>query len=287
MTTTRNAAQRNAAIRPPLKWAGGKRWLVARLATLFTSTGQRRLVEPFCGGLAVCLGLCPRDALLNDINTHAVNFYSHLQKGLRVRIPMRNEQTLYYAHRDEFNRLVTGRGAATSKAAQIFYYLNRTGYNGLCRFNASGEFNVPYGRHKRINYVRDFRPYAVALTKWTFKCGDFQTLRLRESDFVYADPPYDMTFTQYSPSGFNFEQQQRLAHWLSAHSGPVVLSNQATPRILEMYGDLGFECHLVNAPRMISCNGDRKPALEVLALRNLAHVKEVTNDTVVLHGARA
>lgn len=239
-------------------------------------------MEPFCGGLAVSLGLGPRRALLNDINPHAVNFYCQLQKGLRARITMRNDSDLYYAHRAEFNRMVAGRGTRTSKAAQLFYYLNRTGFNGLCRFNASGAFNVPFGRYARINYLRDFHAYQPTLAPWTFRCGDFQHLKLAPTDFVYADPPYDVQFRQYSREGFDFSEQERLAGWLAGHEGPVVLSNQATPRILELYRDLGYIPHLLHAPRRIACNGDRSPAREVLALRNLPQVHKVEVQRVVL-----
>ncbi len=259
----------DARLRPPLKWAGGKRWLVPALARLYGPYRRRRLVEPFCGGLAVALGLAPARALLNDVNPHPVNFYRHLQRGLAVRIALRNERGLYYAHRDEFNRLVTGRGRDTAKAAQLFYYLNRTGYNGLCRFNASGEFNVPFGRYARIRYRRRFDEYAPALARWTFCHGDFASIRLRPGDFVYADPPYDVPFHHYAAGGFDFGEQERLAHWLARHTGPVVLSNQATDRIVALYRDLGYQLQILDAPRAIACTGDRRPAREVLATRNL------------------
>ena len=256
-------------LRPPLKWAGGKRWLVPRLRDLWRGYRRRRLVEPFCGGLAVALGLNPARALLNDVNPHPVNFYEHLQRGLKVRIPMRNDGELYYRHRDEFNRLVTGRGRRTRKAAELFYYLNRTGYNGLCRFNSRGEFNVPFGRHGTILYTRDFGPYADALRRWTFTVGDFESITVRPKDFIYADPPYDVQFRQYSSDGFDWDAQERLARWLSRHPGPVVASNQATERIQTLYRDLGFEMELLDGPRKISRTGDRSPALEILATRNI------------------
>ncbi|MGI0016303.1 MAG: DNA adenine methylase, partial [Nitrososphaera sp.] len=82
---------------PPLKWAGGKRWLLPYLEPVWWPYCDRRLVEPFCGGLAVALGLMPRRALLNDINPHAINLYRWLQKGLSINIPTRNEKELYYA----------------------------------------------------------------------------------------------------------------------------------------------------------------------------------------------
>ena len=93
--------------------------------------------------------------------------------------------------------------------------------------------------------------------------------RSTPDDFVYADPPYDVEFRQYAPGGFSWEDQVRTAECLAAHPGPVMLSNQATPRILELYESLGYTLRLLDAPRRISCDGNRTPAREVLALRNL------------------
>lgn len=257
------------SLRPPLKWAGGKRWLVPHLRPIWEPHRTRRLVEPLCGGLAVTLGLMPAYALLNDINNHAINFFQWLKKGLVITVPMENNQKLYYQHRKRFNELIKTGKANSQEAAELFYYLNRTCYNGLCRFNQSGEFNVPFGRYKKINYVRDFTPYKQVFKEWLFTTGDFENAFLDPNDFVYADPPYDVEFTQYSKEGFSWEDQVRLAKWLVKHPGPIVLSNQATQRICELYGDLGYELHFFNAPRMISCKGDRTPAREVLALRGI------------------
>ena len=66
------------APKPPLKWAGGKRWLIPVLRPLWERHSRRRLVEPFCGGLGLALSVRPRRALLNDINPHAINFYRWL-----------------------------------------------------------------------------------------------------------------------------------------------------------------------------------------------------------------
>ena len=254
--------------KPPLKWAGGKRWQVPYLQPLWQQHSDRRLVEPFCGGLAVTLGLMPRQALLNDVNPHVVNFYGWLKRGLVIDLPMRNSESLFYRHRARFNRLLTAGNENTAVAAALFYFLNRTGYNGLCRFNSSGGFNVPFGRYTTINYVRDFSAYGDAFADWTFTCRDFETAPIERGDFVYADPPYDVEFTQYAKDGFSWEDQIRTAEWLARHKGPVVLSNQATPRIMKLYRRLGFTLRTLNAPRRISCNGDRTPAKEVIALKN-------------------
>jgi len=254
---------------PPLKWAGGKRWLVPRLKALWRDHADHRLVEPFVGGLAVALGLRPRRALLNDINRHLIHFYRWLQRGLVVETELVHDEDTYYRYREQFNALVRRGKEASKEAAELFYYFNRTGYNGLCRFNKKGEFNVPFGRYRRINYRRDFSAYAPLLDGWQFMAQDFEDLDLGTGDFVYADPPYDVEFTSYSAGGFDWDEQVRLACWLAAHPGPVVASNQATGRILDLYRRLGFRIELLQAPRRISCNGDRAPAREMLATRGV------------------
>lgn len=256
-------------LNPPLKWAGGKRWLVPYLLPLRNKYRDRKLVEPFCGGLAVALGLLPHKALLNDMNSHLINFYQWLQKGLIIDMKMVNEQDFYYDARLQFNQLIKTEAVESKRAAELFYYLNRTGFNGLCRFNKKGEFNVPFGSYKRIGYRRDFTAYRLELKRWKFKKGDFADLDLAEADFVYADPPYDVEFTQYSQTDFTWEDQVRLAKWLAEHPGPVIASNQATNRIIELYLTLGFELIFLEAPRRISATGDRTPAREILALKGV------------------
>src|SRR5688572_27001568 len=84
---------------PPLKWAGGKRWQVQHVLPYWLAAGDRRLVEPFAGGLAVTLGLMPKRALLNDINPHVINFYAWLKKGFLVEQKFVHTETAYYKAR--------------------------------------------------------------------------------------------------------------------------------------------------------------------------------------------
>jgi DNA adenine methylase len=256
-------------LKPPLKWAGGKRWLLPHVAAMWSGHEGRRYVEPFCGGLAVALGLQPEQALLNDVNPHLMNFYQQVRRGLSLKIKSRYDRELFYRHRDRFNRLIRNERAASPEAAQLFYYLNRTCFNGLCRFNLSGEFNVPFGRYATVNYVKDFHPYRTLFRSWTFMSKDLEALPFERDDFIYADPPYDVEFTTYSAGGFTWDDQVRTAELLAKHRGPVVLSNQATKRIVKLYRQLGFDLKMLQAPRRISSNGNRDDAREVLASRNL------------------
>lgn len=259
------------SVNPPLKWAGGKRWLLPHLQPLWSKHRQRRLVEPFCGGLAVTLGLLPRHALLNDVNPHLINFYRQIKHGLQLTIDAGNDRETFDKNRDRFNGLIQEGEERSNEAAQLFYYLNRTGYNGLCRFNRRGLFNVPFGRHSNINYVRDFEKYRGVFKGWVFKSRDFQRLTIGANDFIYADPPYDVEFTKYSAAGFTWDDQVRLVEWLARQDVPVVLSNQATDRIVELYSKrkYGFRWEFFAAPRRISCTGDRTAAREILAVKNV------------------
>jgi DNA adenine methylase len=177
------------------------------------------------------------------------------------------DQRVYYENRSKFNALCAQREFWTREGALLFYYLNRCCYNGLCRFNRQGFFNSPFGRHKNVELRRDFHIYKDALAGWELYYGDFSTLPLQADDFVYADPPYDVEFTQFTPKDFTWHDQVRLATWLAAHPGPVVTSNSSTQRIIDLYRGVGFDVYTVYAPRAISCNGDRDPALEILAFK--------------------
>ena len=258
---------------PPLKWAGGKRWLIPHLIPIWQSYSHMRLVEPFCGGLGVALSLNPKRALLNDINPHLINLYQWIQRGFDgVDLsPDDNNEATFYAKREQFNTAIKQNRAKTSESAVLFYYLNRTCYNGLCRFNRKGLFNVPFGAYKHIPYLTEdgFDQYKPLFAQWEFSCGDFASLQIQDNDFLYIDPPYDVPFTSYAKEDFSWDDQRRLVQWLVGYPNPMVVSNQATPRIIALYEGAGFEITLLSAPRRISNNGDRTPAQEMLAYKNV------------------
>lgn len=256
---------------PLLKWAGSKRWLVPRLVPYYDR--KRRLVDPFVGAMAVPLGLQPNSCLISDVNPHVMNLYRWLQHGLEwdedCGIEFTYSKEVYYENRSKFNALCAQREYWTREGALLFYYLNRTCFNGLCRFNRNGFFNVPFGRYKSVEFKRDFHIFKEAMKDWELFCGDFQALPTEPTDFIYSDPPFDVEFTQYAPRDFTWPDQERLAAWLAEHPGPVIASNSNTQRIIDLYREYGFEVFTGEAPRSISCTGDRTPAMEILAMRNI------------------
>ena len=254
---------------PFLKWAGGKTWLAPKLAEMYEPYRDTYTwVEPFCGGLGATLGVMPNRAILSDSNPYLINLYQQIDKGLSSSNYWNSKEQFedikrrfnLYQFNDEFS-------------AKAFYYLNRTCFNGLCRFNQKGKFNVGYGKYKKPKLDHDFSTYREIFTDWDFFNWDYKiALSLSKEHvypaFVYADPPYDAGFTGYS-GAFKWDDQVNLAEMLAAFDSPVVASNKATDRIIALYKSLGFAIEYIEAPRRIACNGDRKPVTEMLATKNI------------------
>lgn len=261
--------ERVKKVDPPIKYPGGKRFLVDEIKVLWQLSQSKRIVEPFSGGMAVSLGISPKKTRLNDLNQHVINFYQQIKAGLIIDIEMKNNEKFYYERRKQFNELIKNNDFNTPLAASLFYYLNRTTFNGLVRFSNCTGFNVGFGRYKTINYRRSFNDVQKTIRNWQFTSGDFSKIRVNKTDFLYVDPPYDTKFNNYSGKPFNWPEQERLIKHLKKYECPIVISNQATDRILELYKQNNYKIILFDAPRKISCNGNRSKAQEVLAIKNI------------------
>jgi DNA adenine methylase len=271
---------------PFIKWAGGKRLLVPRLLEIWKDHSDRRLVDLTMGAGSIALGLRPKQALLNDVNPHLINLFKQIQQGFSLDgFEVVNTAEGYIERRDRFNDLISSDRSQTREAAQLFYYLLRHCFNGLCRLNRKGLFNVGYGKYKSLSLIQDWTEYQQALEGWQFTCGDFASVQTKSDDFIFVDPPYDSEtdeqipisiemgangkgFVSYTGS-FGWSDQVRLAQLLADHPGPVVAFNAATPRLTELYQSLGFDVEVYDERRSISCSGDRTPARAALLTRNL------------------
>ncbi|CAK8739131.1 hypothetical protein SODG_002737 [Sodalis praecaptivus] len=139
-------------MKPILKWAGGKSRLMPRLRPFLPAADC--LVEPFVGGASVFLDTDYRRYVLADINPDLINFYQAVVDSpegvIQAALPLfkhANTSADYFRYRTDFAQWRATRGL---NRAAVFLYLNRHGYNGLCRYNLRGEFNVPYGRYKNL-----------------------------------------------------------------------------------------------------------------------------------------
>lgn len=264
-------------VRPFLKWAGNKFRIIDRV------TGQlpegRRLVEPFVGSGAVFLNTGYARYLLCDSNRDLIDLYTLVkEEGVAFVETLRplfsgeqNSPERYYALREEFNQCDDRR-----RRAALFVYLNRHGYNGLCRYNASGVFNVPFGRYKRPYLPeKEILLFQQKAQHAEFRHQDFTTTMkaARKGDVIYCDPPYlplspSANFTSYSAGGFDMPQQQQLAALSSqcaARGVPVLISNHNTPDARAIYNGAKLKHFVVQ--RYISCKGTtRSKAGELLAL---------------------
>ena len=240
----------------------------------------RRFIEPFVGSGVVALNLGARKNLLADSNADLIAVYSRLrdegdafiEKCAALFTPRNNRAARYYALREEFNTTRDLR-----RKACLFVYLNRHGYNGLCRYNRRGGFNVPFGRYvqPRLSAERMQACHAV-LQRCTLVQADFRDVirGAAAGDFVYCDPPYvpvsaTAHFTSYARGGFSLRDQIDLAGCCRAaaeRGAFVVVSNHDTPQTRELYADAD-ECRELLVARRISCLGaKRSPARELLAV---------------------
>jgi len=263
---------------PFLKYAGGKTWLAPKLAEMYEPYRTYTWIEPFCGALGATLGVMPEKAILSDVNPHLINLYRQISESdFKSPSGWENSKEMFDHVRETFNRSLNPKDCILAGdwwKAKAFYYLNRTCFNGLCRFNLKGEFNVGYGKFKKPILNHDFSVYREVFKNWEFfnLCyGDTLSI-VKDSvfltNFVYADPPYDAGFTGYNGS-FNWNDQVNLAEMLASLNCPVVASNKETDRTVDLYKSLGFNIEIVSAPRKISCNGDRTAVREILASKNL------------------
>jgi DNA adenine methylase len=296
--------------RPLLKWAGGKRQLLPHLRRFYPTTFNR-YIEPFFGSGAVFFDLHAagrlrgHEAVLIDSNADLIGCYETVRDECEAvacaleRLAAAHAadgRSHYYAVRDErFNplrderRQPDGRIAYTPALAAMLIYLNRTGFNGLFRLNASGGFNVPAGRYARPGIVNREKLLgaAEALSHPGVRLvfGSFESARdvAEAGDFLYVDPPYaplsrTASFTSYTASRFGDDDQARLQQLVidvARRGCHVLVSNSTASEIAALYEHnrdaraAGLRTHRVPARRAINSNASRRGTVEEYLITNI------------------
>jgi len=262
-----------ANFKTPLKWVGSKARLMPQLLPHLPK--GKRLVEPFAGSCAVMMNTDYDEYLIADVNPDLIGFYKAIVSNpydvidwARHLFESYNHAGGYYDNRESFNH-----NDDPAWRPALFLYLNRHCFNGLCRYNKRGFFNVPFGKYKQPYFPeKEIIAFADKAKRATFITAHYsETLNLiRESgDVVYCDPPYlteSQNFTAYHERGFNHMDQGRLARRLRrlAEKGvPVVASNSDLPVVHNLYA--GFDRVQVNAPRSVgAAAGSQKMASELI-----------------------
>lgn len=264
-------------MKPFLKWAGGKRWLVSGHGELFR-TGSRRLVEPFAGSAAVFFHMEPESAVLADANVELVETYcvvrddpSGVETALREH-QARHSADHYYEVRSQ------SPGSPVERAARLIY-LNRTCFNALYRVNRRGEFNVPKGSkdsvvHKDDDFVLWSRVLAVA----EIVAQDFELTisNAGAGDLLYVDPPYTVkhnnnNFVKYNEHMFSWSDQERLARCLAAaaeRGALIILSNADHESIIELYPDDVWNQMVVGRHSVLASSSSRRRPTTELVVSN-------------------
>ncbi len=300
----------DSPIRPLLKWAGGKRQLLPALRRFYPPAFER-YIEPFVGSGAVFFDLLSsgrlrdRDAILIDSNADLIACYQAVRDEVDevaralddlAAAHARTGRGHYYEVRDRrFNplrdrlRASDGCIAYTPELAAMFIYLNRTGFNGLFRLNASGAFNVPAGRYERPRIADRNRLLRVAealsIPRVRLQVGSFETADAiaKAGDFLYIDPPYapvsrTANFTSYTSGRFGAADQQRLQAMvvgLARRGCHVLLSNSTALEIATLYEGnaqtraAGLRTLRVPARRAINSHAGRRGSVEEYLITNI------------------
>ncbi len=254
-------------LKPLIKYRGGKSKELDQYLK-FIPKDYATYYEPFVGGGATFFALAPQQAVIGDINEPLINFYrdvrnrygdlrrelSEIQevyernqqdycekkkRNPKKRIPNANE-ALYYRLRDQYN----GIAPAQYSRAALYFFINKTSYSGMIRFNAQGHFNVPFGRYEHFNTKLVTREHSQLLQRTEILCADYEESfrRARENDFMYLDPPYDCVFNDYGnqelANGFDEAEHRRLAARFRELRCRALMIIGHTPLTEELYGDL-------------------------------------------------
>lgn len=254
-------------MKPLVKYRGGKSKEIPYLEKHIPEFSGR-YIEPFFGGGAMFFFLEPKRAIINDINSKLMAFYkgvksnfAALQKELSevekiyvanrkkfeelksktpdLRVDDENE-TLYYQIRDMFNDLTDKKYSD----ALLYFFINKTAYSGMIRYNSKGEFNVPYGRYANLNTSLVTKTHSKLLCNAEIHNRDYKEIfeMAEEDDFMFLDPPYDCIFSDYGnvehKDGFNEKNHTELANAYKQLKCKALMVIGRTPLTEKLYSDM-------------------------------------------------
>jgi len=281
-------SKNNPLIKPFLKWAGGKRQLLAEIKKhLPDGINNYTYFEPFLGAGAVFFYLQPQKAIINDFNEQLILTCNVIKENVDELIAQlknyqnKNDEDSFYSIRnidrepEKFVKL-----SNIDKAARLIF-LNKTCFNGLYRVNSQGLFNVPYGRYKNPSICEEitlrsiseyFNSNKIEILNCDFKDA---VAKADKKSFVYFDPPYhspDKTnFTGYQADGFDEDEQERLRDLiikLTNRGVKCLLSNSDTDFIQELYKNELFTIITVQAKRAINSDSTGRGNVNEVLIKN-------------------
>lgn len=238
MEPLQDNTKKRVSLKPIVKWSGGKNDELKQIMP-HIPTSYSTYLEPFIGGGAVYFHLNPERAVINDVHKELIDFYQSIKNGHAMDIynfmkEHPNEEETYYKVRDYD---ITD----TLDNAKRFYYLRKTCFRGMLRYNKKGEFNIPFGRYKTFNFEEIKNKEYEELLKRTEICNkSFETIFNDYNDsnnFMFLDPPYDSEFTDYGYCTFGKDEQRKLAKCFKETNIKCLMIIGKTPFIEELYKD--------------------------------------------------
>ena len=251
-------------MKPILKYSGGKskeipffvRYIPKKYDTYY---------EPFIGGGALFFHLEPKKAVINDVNEKLVGFYSYVASNYEdLRLELDELQRMYENNRAIFEQrrlidpnervlddndalyydiraMYNDKIAKEYSDAALYFFINKTAYSGMTRYNRQGEFNVPYGRYKSLNTKLLTKKHSELLNSTEVNNGDYLAMfeKMGSKDFMFLDPPYDCVFSDYGNAeftgGFEEDDHRKLALDFRNLSGKAMMVIGCTPLIEGLY----------------------------------------------------
>lgn len=260
-----------------LKWAGNKTSVVPKIIPYFKGT---TLIEPFAGSCAVTLNTDFELYYCNDINQDLINTYLLIQKDTNAFIKdvkaffdNGNTSEKFYELREKYNQTKD-----LDEKAKLFIYLNRHCFNGLCRYNKSGKFNVPFGKYSNPYFPeKEIKEFASNSHKIIFSNDSFKNVFhfADNNTTIYCDPPYSAltdtsNFSNYT--GLDFKHSDHVSlrdlckQTVESTGCTAIISNHDTDETRQLYNDAS-EIISFEVKRTISRNAEnRKPASELIAI---------------------
>ena len=250
---------------PMIKYRGGKSKEISHFISNMPEH-YNRYIEPFFGGGALYFYLEPQNAIINDVNTKLYSFYKQMQEeypsvrkqldelqmvyeqnqkeyeGLKKKHPEERvenkNEALYYKIRDMFNHKIE----SEYLEAVVYFFINKTAYSGMIRYNAKGEYNVPFGRYKNLNTKLITDKHYELLKRTEIYNYDYSEIfnMAGKNDFIFLDPPYDCVYSDYGNEayrdGFGENEHRRLANDFANLSCKSMLVIGKTALTEELYG---------------------------------------------------
>lgn len=234
-----NVSLQDAHLKPIIKWSGGKSDEIKYFEKYIPSDFKTYL-EPFVGGGSVFFYLFPNSAVINDVHPELIDFYTNVKNGNSKEIykfmeEHPNDENTYYDVRDKM--LVNN----SLDNAKRFYYLRKTCFRGMLRYNSKGKFNIPYGKYKTINYEDLNNPnYQTIFENTSILNNSFEHIFENYNsydNFMFLDPPYDSEFTDYGYCSFGKDEHRTLANLFKTTKIKCLMVIGKTDFIVELYKD--------------------------------------------------